>query len=143
MSKTAATSPLIETLIEVAKTAQQAAYAPYSRFRVGAALAAGGEVFTGANIENASYGLAVCAERNAIAAAVLRGHRNIEAIAVITDSQPPASPCGMCRQVLAEFCADPAATVVVAFNPAGERRQWTVAELLPAGFSPAQLASGQ
>ena len=143
MTQAATTSPLIETLIKAATAAQAAAYAPYSRFRVGAALAAGGEVFSGANIENASYGLAVCAERNAIAAAVLQGHRDIEAIAVITDSRPPASPCGMCRQVLAEFCANPAATVVVAVNGAGERRQWTVAELLPAGFSPAQLASGQ
>lgn len=134
---------LIEKLIAAATAAQQNAYAPYSKFFVGAALAADGEIFSGANMENASYGLAVCAERNAVAQAVMRGKRNIECIAVITTSTPPSSPCGMCRQVLAEFCADPNATLVVAVNPAGQRQQWTVAELLPAGFTPAQLASGQ
>jgi len=133
----------MDSLIDAAKQAQGAAYAPYSKFFVGAALSAGGEIFVGANIENASYGLAVCAERNAVAAAVLRGHRSIDAIAVATSSSPPSSPCGMCRQVLAEFCATPSTTKVVAINPAGERREWTVAELLPSSFTPAQLASGQ
>lgn len=132
-----------EPLEAAAFAAQSRAYAPYSRFFVGAALIANGEVFTGANIENASYGLSVCAERNAVAAAVLAGKRDIERIVIATSSSPPASPCGMCRQVLAEFCTNPAATTVVAINAAGERAQWTVAELLPAGFSSAQLASGQ
>lgn len=123
-----------EALEAAARAAQARAYAPYSGFHVGAAVLAGGVIFDGANVENASYGLSICAERNAIAAAVLAGHRAIEAVAVITDATPPSSPCGMCRQVMNEFAPDPTSVPVVAINRAGGRRVWTVAELLPAGF---------
>ncbi|HUN82665.1 MAG TPA: cytidine deaminase [Phycisphaerae bacterium] len=99
----------LERLLEAARSAAAEAYAPYSRFRVGAAVLAGGEIFTGSNIENASYGLTICAERTAIFNAVTKGHRKIEAIAVsCVDAGPDAShasrmPCGACRQVIAEF----------------------------------------
>src|SRR5690606_32758215 len=115
-------------------------YAPYSKFRVGAAVRmAGGACFSVANIENASYGLAICAERTAIFAAVLAGHRQLETIAVSSDSSPPASPCGACRQVLLEFSPDPSAVTVLAINAKGERRAWTLAELLPEGFTGKEL----
>jgi cytidine deaminase len=96
-------------LLDTARQAAGAAYCPYSRFRVGAAVLAGGRIYTGANIENASYGLTICAERAAIFAAVLAGHTKIEALAVScpapVEGQPLESltPCGACRQVLAEF----------------------------------------
>lgn len=115
------------------------AYAPYSNFKVGAAVRMDGQVFEGVNVENASYPLCVCAERNAIAEAVGAGARNLEAVAVCTDVSPPSSPCGGCRQVLAEFAPDAATVVVVAVNLKGERRQWTVAELLPDSFDGREL----
>ncbi len=127
-------------LLARAVAARDLAYAPYSGYRVGAvAVAATGEVFDGANVENASYGLSICAERNAIAAMVLAGKRALAAVYVATESSPPASPCGMCRQTLLEFCDDPATVRVVSTNPAGERVEWTVAELIPAGFTGKQL----
>lgn len=127
-------------LLAAARAAQATAYAPYSHFHVGAALlTASGAVHTGANIENASYGLTVCAERNAVAAAVLAGARDVRVICVISDSDPPASPCGMCRQTLLEFAADPAATRVIAYGRGGKRAEWTLAELIPYGFTGKQL----
>ena len=122
-----------------ARDAQRRAYAPYSKFRVGAAVRMAGEVFEGANVENASYGLAMCAERTAVFAAVLAGARRLEAVAVCTDASPPSSPCGACRQVLLEFAPDPAAVTVTAISPSGERRSWTLAELIPDGFSGKEL----
>jgi len=119
--------------------AQRRAYAPYSKFRVGAAVRMAGEIFEGANVENASYGLGICAERAAVFAAVNAGAHRLEAIAVCTDASPPSSPCGACRQVLLEFAADPAAVTVTAINPRGERRSWTLAELIPDGFSGKEL----
>jgi cytidine deaminase len=98
-----------------------------------------GQVFEGVNVENASYGLAVCAERTAVFAAVIAGAHRLEAVAVCTDASPPSSPCGACRQVLLEFAADPAAVTVTAVNPRGERRTWTLAALLPDGFSGREL----
>ncbi|HEX7840477.1 MAG TPA: cytidine deaminase, partial [Kofleriaceae bacterium] len=83
--------------------------------------------------------LGVCAERNAIAAAVTAGARHLGAVAVCTDASPPSSPCGACRQVLLEFAPDPGAVVVTAINPGGERRSWTLAELIPDGFSGSEL----
>ena len=129
-----------DALCARARDAQRRSYAPYSRFPVGAALRmAGGEIFDGANIENASYGLAICAERTAMFAAVLAGARSLEAVSVCSDASPPSSPCGACRQVLHEFAPDPAAVTVIAINPRGERRSWTLAELLPDGFSGREL----
>lgn len=115
--------------------AQRRSYAPYSKFRVGAAVRMAGELFDGANVENASYGLAICAERTAVFAAVLAGARRLEAVAVCSDASPPSAPCGACRQVLLEFAPDPAAVTVIAINPRGERRSWTLAALIPDGFS--------
>ena len=131
--------PDLAELAEHALTARTRAYAPYSNYNVGAAVLAGGEVFAGANCENASYGASVCAERHAIAAAVFEGHRDISAIAVATVSSPPASPCGICRQVLREFTADPDQLRVVLVNPAGEAIELTLGELLPHSFGPATL----
>jgi cytidine deaminase len=122
-----------------AKAAQQRAYAPYSKFKVGAAVEMDGRIFDGVNVEVASYPLCVCAERNAIAAAVGSGARTLSAVAVCTDASPPSSPCGGCRQVLLEFAADPAAVTITAINPQGERRQWTLAALIPDGFSGREL----
>jgi cytidine deaminase len=129
----------VSELEQRAAAVQQRAYAPYSKFRVGAAVRASGKIFDGVNIENASYGLTVCAERTAVFAAVLAGCRELEEVVVCTDVSPPSSPCGACRQVLAEFAADPAAVTVVAINPAGERRSWTLAQLLPDSFSGREL----
>ena len=128
-----------DDLEQRAIAAQRAAYAPYSKFSVGAAVRMSGKTFEGANIENASYGLSICAERTAIFAAVNAGARELEAVAVCTIASPPASPCGACRQVLLEFARDPAAVRVTSVNPKGERRSWTLAELIPAGFSGSEL----
>jgi cytidine deaminase len=119
--------------------ARSKAYAPYSKFLVGAALQVDGQIFTGVNVESASYPLSVCAERNAIAAAVLAGKHGLEAVAVATEASPPSAPCGGCRQVLREFAADPAKVRITAINPAGERRTWTLAQLLPDSFSGKEL----
>ena len=127
------------SLEDRAKAAQQRAYAPYSKFRVGAALRVNGQVFEGANIENASYSLCICAERTAMATAAAAGARDLEEVAVCTDASPPSSPCGACRQFLYEFARDPNAVTVTAVNNQGERRSWTLAELLPAGFSGREL----
>ena len=101
--------PPLDDLIQAARAASRAAYCPYSKFRVGAAVRAGGRIYTGANVENASYGLTVCAERIAAFAAVLDSAGPIEAVAVACVDAPPDAgpsglmPCGACRQVLAEF----------------------------------------
>jgi len=120
-------------LVQQALEAREEAYAPYSQFKVGAAiLSAEGEVFTGCNVENASYGLTVCAERVALFKAVSRGKRNFSAIAIVAGTDDYCSPCGACRQVLAEFGAS---TKVYMANRKGEYREMTVAELLPAAFN--------
>ncbi|HEY8104490.1 MAG TPA: cytidine deaminase [Gemmatimonadales bacterium] len=127
---------MTDSLAAAARAAQARAYAPYSGYRVGAALEADdGSVYTGCNVENASYGLTLCAERAAVAAAVTAGVRRFRRAVVVSDSDPPAAPCGACRQVLAEF----GDFEVTAVGP-GRTLQWTVAELLPAAFSRAQLA---
>jgi len=118
-------------LVAAAARARQAAYAPYSRFRVGAAVrTASGAVYTGANIENASYGLSHCAERVAIHKAVSEGHRRLEVVAVVADGTSPAMPCGACRQVMAEF----GVRRVIVATPAGRRRVRTFRQLLPEPF---------
>lgn len=91
------------TLLAFAREVQERAYAPYSGFRVGAAVFADGDIFQGVNVENAAYGVTVCAERAAAAAAFTAGKRDIDAIAIVGDSQVPMSPCGECRQFLVEF----------------------------------------
>lgn len=90
-------------LLAFAREAQEKAYAPYSDFHVGAAVFAGGEIYQGCNVENAAYGSTICAERGAAMAAVLAGHTHFDAIAIVGDSDVPVSPCGSCRQFLAEF----------------------------------------
>lgn len=122
-----------------AVAAMQRAYAPYSKFQVGAALIASGQLFEGANVENASYSLCICAERTAMSTAAAAGALELEAIAVATHASPPSSPCGACRQFLYEFARDPARVTVTAVNDQGERRSWTLAELLPGGFSGREL----
>ena len=127
------TDPQLAALLAAARSARELAYAPYSKYHVGSAvLDADGRTFVGANIENASYGLTVCAERNAVGAAVMAGARAIVAVAVITESSPPAAPCGICRQTLAEFAADDC--VVVVANGQGEERRLTLGQLLPLAF---------
>ena len=123
-------------LIRCAAEFRSRAYAPYSGFAVGAALlAASGRVYGGANVENASYPVGICAERTAIAATVTAGERAFEALAVIADSPAPCAPCGMCRQMLMEF---PLKRIILA-NTAGATRVLTPAELLPHAFGAAAL----
>jgi cytidine deaminase len=122
-----------EGLRGAAAQARVHAHAPYSQFRVGAALLADdGRVFTGANVENASFGLCICAERTAIATAITAGTRHFRALAIVTDAHPPATPCGMCRQTLVEF---PPPFPVRSYAPDGTFLERTVSELLPDAFS--------
>ena len=123
----------LEELIAAAADAMTRAYAPYSGFRVGAAILADGRIFTGQNIENASHPLAVCAERNAVGRLVDAGLRSFDAVAVVTVAERPTPPCGGCRQVLWEF--GPGATVI-AETTGGARRRWALTELLPDAFGP-------
>jgi cytidine deaminase len=125
----------LERLIDAACTARARAYAPYSRYTVGAAIeTASGRVFAGCNVENASYGACLCAERNAIAQMVAAGESNPVACAVVTGGRSPAAPCGICRQVLSEFAED-LSVVLVAEGPRGRaRRDTTLASLLPLAF---------
>jgi len=126
-----------DSLIAAAQAAQAHAYAPYSSFRVGAALeAADGTVYTGCNVESASYGLTICAERAAVAQAVVQGAREFRRIVVVSDSEPPATPCGACRQVLAEFGLNLEVQVV---GPQS-RHAWRLDELLPHAFTRDRLA---
>jgi cytidine deaminase len=124
---------LRENLLAAARTTRDAAYAPYSgNFKVGAAvLTADGRIFTGCNIENASFGATMCAERVAIFAAVAAGQRQIKALAVIADTPQPVAPCGLCRQVLQEFGPD---CLVIMANLKGEYQAAMMAQLLPHAF---------
>ena len=125
-----------EKLIEMAKKARDNAYAPYSNFKVGAALLTeDGEIFTGANVENASYGLSICAERVAVFKAVSEGKRKFKAIAVVADTEKPTPPCGACRQVLAEF----GDIEVIMANLKGDVKVMKLSELLPEAFTPEDL----
>ena len=125
-------------LVSVAMDARQRAYARYSGFPVGAALQGeSGRVFAGCNVENASYPLSICAERTALFKAVSEGEQAFGAIAVVTSSG--ATPCGACRQVLREFGGPKGNLRVIVADTSGEARVFTIAELLPEGFTPDQL----
>ena len=130
------TKPEKQTLIDLANTARQQAYAPYSNYAVGSALRTKtGRIFTGVNVENAAYPHAMCAERVAIFKAVSEGEKEFEMIAVVTDNG--GSPCGGCRQVMAEFGLD---MLVLIANGKGELlKEMTVKELLPEAFTPEHL----
>jgi cytidine deaminase len=129
----------LEELVVQAKEARSKAYAPYSRFRVGAALrTTSGKIYTGCNIENASYGLSMCAERVAVFKAVCAGDSQLEELAVVSETM--AAPCGACRQVLAEFGLG--ATVIIADLGEG-RRITTVGDLVPLAFTPSSLPRGE
>jgi cytidine deaminase len=119
-------------LVAAARAARRNAYAPYSRFRVGAAVHAGRAVFRGANVENASYGLTVCAERVAVGAAVAAGARRLDAVAIASGTREPTPPCGACLQVLAEF-GGPDLTVVLA-GSGGRVVETKLGELMPRAF---------
>ena len=125
-------------LVEAAKAAREGACAPYSGFTVGAAVeASSGAIYSGCNVENASYGLTICAERMAVFKAVSAGEREITALAVV--SGPGVTPCGACRQVLAEFAPRPEEVTIVVVSGQGEERCYTLGELLPASFSGEEL----
>lgn len=128
----------LDELFGVAEAAQRQAYAPYSRFRVGAALLAeDGTIYPGCNVENAAYPVGACAEAGAISAMVAGGARAIRAILVLGDGPELVTPCGACRQRIREF-AMPETPVLIA-GPDGIRARFSLAELLPASFGPANL----
>jgi cytidine deaminase len=132
--------PSAAELVAAARAARERAYAPYSGFRVGAALlTAQGDVVTAANVENASYGLAICAERSAVVAAVAAGSRSFLAVAVAGNGPDPVTPCGACRQVLREFPAGPGLEVLCAGETGDRLLTTTLGELLPDSFGPDDL----
>ncbi len=119
----------METWIQAAKEVREHAYAPYSNFKVGAALVAeDGQVFTGCNVENLSFGLTMCAERVAIGKAVAAGVNRFTAVAVVADTEKPVSPCGACRQVLAEFAPD---LKIILSTLDGKVEEFSLSELFP------------
>ena len=121
-----------DRLRDAAFAAMENAYAPYSRFRVGAALlASGGEIVAGCNVENAAYGEALCAERVAVAAAVARGLTSFEEIAIANEADEPSPPCGSCRQTMSEFATD---LLVSSYARNGKSAQWRLSDLLPEAF---------
>jgi cytidine deaminase len=126
----------IEDALAQARAARERAYAPYSGFQVGAAVVASGRVFTGENVENASYPVSVCAERNAVAHMIDAGEHRIDLVAVVTGAAMPTPPCGACRQVLWEFGRE---ALVVAETTNGVRRTWALEDLLPDAFGPEDL----
>src|SRR5687767_7767860 len=122
-----------DTLRDAAFAAMENAYAPYSRFRVGAALrSSGGEIVTGCNVENAAYGEALCAERVAVAAAVAQGIKEFDEIAIASESDDPSPPCGSCRQTMSEFAPD---LKVTGYSRNGKKVVWSLSDLLPEAFA--------
>ncbi len=127
----------LAALRAAAFAAMEHAYAPYSKFRVGAALLTPeGEIFAGCNVENAAYPSGTCAERTAIGAAVVRGRRTFTHVVVATEAGTPTPPCGMCRQVLHEFAPD---CRVISVTRGGAEAAWQLAELLPYAFESSSL----
>ncbi len=126
------------SLRQQARAAQQSAYAPYSQYKVGCALeTTAGLVYTGCNIENASYGATLCAERVALFKAVSEGQLQFRRIVICTDSAPPAPPCGLCRQALAEFCSPDLEIILLGAHDT--ERRFLFSELFPHPFDPASL----
>ena len=127
---------LLERLVDAARRARANAYAPYSEYRVGAAIATeDGSIFSGCNVENASFGATICAERGAIARMIASGESSPVACVVVTGGEKPASPCGICRQVLAEFAKDMPVVLVGDLEGGGEvRKETTLGALLPDRF---------
>ena len=122
-----------DTLRDAAFAAMENAYAPYSRFRVGAALrTSGGEIVTGCNVENAAYGEALCAERVAVAAAVAQGLKEFDEIAIASESDDPSPPCGSCRQTMSEFAPE---LKVTSYARNGKNATWRLTDLLPEAFA--------
>ncbi len=122
-----------ETLRDAAFAAMENAYAPYSRFRVGAALrTSDGEIVTGCNVENAAYGEALCAERVAVAAAVAQGMKEFDEIAIASEADDPSPPCGSCRQTMSEFAPD---LKVTSYAKNGKYATWGLSDLLPEAFA--------
>ena len=128
-----------EALLEAAATAARKAYAPYSNYKVGAAvLCADGVVFTGCNVENASYGLTNCAERTAIFSAVAAGRKDLVALAVVTEGESMPYPCGACRQVLSEFCREEFSVYIAKADALEDYEVVCLAALLPHSFKMAE-----
>jgi cytidine deaminase len=134
------TSPVDpQHLLEAARAARRHAHAPFSHFPVGAALeTADGQVITGCNVENATYGLTICAERVAVVKAISEGHRRFVRIAIVADTQTPTPPCGACRQILWEFGGD---LDIILGNLQGEKARHRLRDLLPYPFD-ARLLGG-
>ncbi len=127
-------------LIDAAKRARANAYAPYSKYRVGAALLTkSGKIFAGCNFENASYGACICAERNAVGQMIAAGEREPVACVVVTGGKRPGSPCGICRQVLSEFAKDLPVVLISEHRGGDTRRDTSLAALLPDAFEPSHL----
>lgn len=130
-------NPLLTQLISEATKVREQAYAPYSQYKVGAAvLGKSGKIYTGCNVENASYGAAICAERSAVVKAVSEGERSFAALAVVTDGEQPGAPCGICRQFLSEFGLD---LPIILANLRGKIIESNLRQYFPAPFTPDSL----